>query len=44
MPVSLACLYPHKRLQDPKSRLFIDFMVAAIKRELAEILAPRTAA
>ena len=25
---------PHKRLQDPKSRLFIDFMVAACKREL----------
>ena len=29
--VQLACLYPHKRLQDPKSRLFIDFMVAACK-------------
>lgn len=35
-PVSLACLYPHKRLQDPKSRLFLDFMVAALKRALAE--------
>ena len=30
---------PHKRLQDPKSRLFIDFMVAALKRDLARILA-----
>ena len=40
LPVSLACLFPSKRLQDPKSRLFIDFMVAAIKRELARILAP----
>ena len=39
LPVSLACLYPHKRLQDPKSRLFIDFMVTAIKRELTGILA-----
>jgi DNA-binding transcriptional LysR family regulator len=37
--IALACLFPHKRLQDPKSRLFIDFMVAACKRELAAILA-----
>ena len=37
--IQLACLYPHKRLQDPKSRLFIDYMVAACKRELAAILA-----
>ena len=37
--VQLACLYPHKRLQDPKSRLFIDYMVAACRRELAAILA-----
>jgi DNA-binding transcriptional LysR family regulator len=36
-PVSLACVYPHKRLQDPKSRLFIDFMVAAVKKALADI-------
>ena len=40
LPVSLACLFPSKRLQDPKSRLFIDFMVTAIKRELARTLAP----
>ena len=40
LPVSLACLYPHKRLQDPKSRLFIDFMVAAVKKSLAEIPVP----
>ncbi len=37
-PVQLACLFPHKRLQDPKSRLFIEFMVAACKRSLARIL------
>jgi DNA-binding transcriptional LysR family regulator len=37
--VQLACLYPHKRLQDPKSRLFIDYMVNACRRELAQILA-----
>jgi DNA-binding transcriptional LysR family regulator len=22
-----ACLYPHRRMQDPKIRLFIDFMI-----------------
>jgi DNA-binding transcriptional LysR family regulator len=37
--IQLACLYPHKRLQDPKSRLFMDFMVAACRRELATMLA-----
>lgn len=37
LPVQLACLFPHKRLQDPKSRLFIEFMVAACKRSLARI-------
>jgi DNA-binding transcriptional LysR family regulator len=36
--IQLACLYPHKRLQDPKSRLFIEYMVGACKRELAAIL------
>jgi DNA-binding transcriptional LysR family regulator len=39
LDVPLACLYPHKRLQDPKSRLFIDFAVAACKTALAEALA-----
>jgi DNA-binding transcriptional LysR family regulator len=39
LDVPLACLYPHKRLQDPKSRLFIDFAVAACKSALAEALA-----
>jgi DNA-binding transcriptional LysR family regulator len=39
LDIPLACLYPHKRLQDPKSRLFIDFTVAACKRELTQILA-----
>jgi DNA-binding transcriptional LysR family regulator len=38
--VSLACIFPHKRLQDPKSRLFIDFMVAACRRALADIMVP----
>lgn len=35
LPVSLACLYPHKRLQDPKIRLFIEFMVTRCKEALA---------
>jgi DNA-binding transcriptional LysR family regulator len=39
LDVPQACLYPHKRLQDPKSRLFIDFAVAACKTALAEALA-----
>lgn len=26
-PASFGCLYPHRRLQDPKVRLFIDFMI-----------------
>ena len=37
-PIQLACLFPHKRLQDPKSRLFIEFMVSAVRRELGLIL------
>ncbi len=39
LPIQLACLYPHKRLQDPKSRLFIDYLVTACKRELTAVLA-----
>ena len=27
LPIQMACLYMHKRRQDPKARLFIDFMV-----------------
>lgn len=32
----LACLYPHKRNQDPKSRLFITFMADRIKADLKD--------
>ena len=28
LPVQLSCLMPHRRLRDPKIRLFVDFMVA----------------
>ena len=34
MPFS--CVYPHKRLQDPKIRLFIDFMVGQCKGQIAQ--------
>ncbi|MFV0514780.1 MAG: LysR family transcriptional regulator [Jhaorihella sp.] len=27
LPIQMACLYMHRRRQDPKARLFIDFMV-----------------
>ncbi|MCB2053744.1 MAG: LysR family transcriptional regulator [Geminicoccaceae bacterium] len=37
IPVQLACLYPHKRRQDPKIRLFIDFMVDRCRAELAAL-------
>lgn len=33
--VQLAALFPHKRLQDPKIRLFIDHMVAACRKAVA---------
>lgn len=38
-PVRLACLYPHKRYQDPKIRLFIDFVTARCRQELEALLA-----
>lgn len=34
--VQLACIFPHKKNQDPKVRLFIDFMVSKIKTALAD--------
>ncbi len=37
VPIQLACLFPHKRLQDPKSRLFIDHMVEHCRRSLAKV-------
>lgn len=30
-----SCVYPHKRLQDPKVRLFIEFMVKECKEQLS---------
>lgn len=34
LPVQLAFLYPHKRLQDPKVRLFMEFAAARIAAQL----------
>lgn len=34
MPVQLGCLYAHRRHQDPKVRLFIDFMAKRISGKL----------
>jgi DNA-binding transcriptional LysR family regulator len=39
LPIQFACLFPHKRLQDPKSRLFMDFMVGEVRKALADLLA-----
>ncbi|RAK34191.1 LysR substrate binding domain-containing protein [Falsochrobactrum ovis] len=38
-PIQLAAIYPHKRLQDPKVRLIIDFMSERCQRLIREILA-----
>lgn len=38
-PIQLATLYPHKRLQDPKVRLIIDFMAERCQKMIRDILA-----
>lgn len=35
VPVQMACLYMHRKGQDPKTRLFIDFMIDHIVKEMA---------
>jgi hypothetical protein len=32
VPQPFSCLYPHKRLQDPKVKLFIDHVIKRIAR------------
>ena len=29
-PIQMACLYAHRRRQDPKARLFMDYVIARI--------------
>ncbi len=38
IPAQLVCLYPHKKYQDPKIRLLIDFMAARCVRWIQETL------
>src|SRR5690606_20832230 len=38
-PVQLAAVYPHKKLQDPKVRLLLDFMAERCQRLIREALA-----
>jgi DNA-binding transcriptional LysR family regulator len=38
VPIQLACLYVHRRRQDPKARLFIDFMTDVIRHEMPDQL------
>lgn len=38
IPIQMACLYSHRRRQDPKARLFIDFMVEKILAALPKDL------
>ncbi|WEX10161.1 LysR family transcriptional regulator [Chelativorans sp. AA-79] len=40
-PVKLAAVYPHKKLQDPKVRLLVDFMAERCQRMIGEILRGR---
>jgi DNA-binding transcriptional LysR family regulator len=43
-PVRLAALYPHKRYQDPKIRLFLDFVVERCRAEVSARLGTLPAA
>jgi DNA-binding transcriptional LysR family regulator len=41
IPIQLAAVYPHKKLQDPKVRLLLDFMAERCQRLIRETLAGR---
>jgi len=41
VPVKLAAIYPHRKLQDPKVRLLVDFMAERCQRMIGEILKRR---
>ena len=36
LPVQMACLYSHRRHQDPKARLFMEFMIARMEGALVQ--------
>lgn len=35
LPSTLGCLFPHRKLQDPKIRLFVDYMAEAVKTAIS---------
>lgn len=37
VPASFGCLYPHRKLQDPKIRLFVDFVANESKQRIAQL-------
>ncbi|MEP2534141.1 LysR family transcriptional regulator [Shimia sp.] len=37
LPASFGCLYPHRKFQDPKIRLFVDFMTSQGRKHLEQI-------
>lgn len=41
VPVKFAAVYPHKKFQDPKVRLLLDFMAERCQRMIGDILAGR---
>jgi DNA-binding transcriptional LysR family regulator len=41
LPVQMACLYTHRRHQDPKARLFMEFMIPQIVEALRAGQLPR---
>ena len=43
-PVQFACLYTHRRRQDPKTRLFLDFATAKLAEQFASSVPGLTAA
>lgn len=38
VPIQLACIYTHRRHQDPKTRLFIEFMAGRVVHTLGRLL------
>ncbi len=37
LPASFGCLYPHRKLQDPKIRLFVDFVASESRQRIAQL-------
>lgn len=36
MPIQMACLYTHRRRQDPKTRLFMDYVISRISEDVRD--------